>query len=95
MKGYSMKFDKNDLTQADNLIKALRKGKFELEGMEVLALAQAMGWLGRFAENIRQDLSKPAIEVKPEKTPIQEPPASPAEVSSPTSMKKDEKKRGK
>lgn len=38
---------KQDLYHCQNLIKALRKGTFNLEGLEVLALSDAMRWLGK------------------------------------------------
>lgn len=59
-------FIKDDLAHSQNLIKALGKGKFELEGLEVLALSDAMRWLSKLSQAISQNLEdqkKPAVEI--------------------------------
>jgi hypothetical protein len=38
-------FDRNDIQQCENLIRALKKAKFELEGLEVIALRDVMVWV--------------------------------------------------
>ena len=50
-----MKFDKRDLSQCNNLILALKKAKFELDGMEVLAFADMMKWVNYLHHNISQE----------------------------------------
>lgn len=42
-----MEFTKQDISQIDNLIKALKKGTYTLEGLEVLALADCFKWTNR------------------------------------------------
>lgn len=56
-----MEFTKQDLIQCSNLIKALKKGSFTLEGLEVIALSQAMSWLSKLESVIAA-----ASEPKPE-----------------------------
>jgi len=52
-----MKVNKADLIQVENLIKALRKAKFDsLEGMEVLAMAQMFEWSGGLLKRIQEEL---------------------------------------
>ncbi len=60
---------KTDLVRCDTVLKALRRGKYELEGEEVLAFAQAFGWLADHHEKIKAALapkeSTPAPETQP------------------------------
>lgn len=56
-----MKFNKQDATHADNLIRALKKGQFNLEGMEILAFAEMMRWVS----NLHQIIIKSAQELEP------------------------------
>lgn len=58
-------FTQEDLAHAENLVRAIKKGEFKLEGLEVLALSDAMRWLSRLTKVISlnlQDQQKPAIE---------------------------------
>jgi hypothetical protein len=64
-----MKFNKNDLIHSRNLIKALGKGKWELEGLEILAFADMMKWIGNLQKNIETDLTS---EEAAEKAKIEE-----------------------
>jgi len=71
-----MQFTKQDLVQCQNLIKALKKGAFTLEGMEVLALAQAMQWLGKLEGVIAVSVEPPMPAMVPKEVqpPVQEAP---------------------
>ncbi|TXH10648.1 MAG: hypothetical protein E6R04_04765 [Spirochaetes bacterium] len=55
---------KTDLVRCETVLKALRRGKYELEGEEVLAFAQAFGWLADHAEKIKAALAAPAPETQ-------------------------------
>lgn len=85
-----MEFTKQDLAQCDNLIKALKKGTFQLEGMEVLALAQAMSWLSKLQGVIAASVEpKPAPMMVPKEvvSPVQEAPAPPKPQKAPRAKK--------
>ena len=71
-----MKFTKADLTQSGNLIKALRKGQFTLDGMEVLAFSDVMRWVSQLHKVIENQViedSKPPVVVSETKPPITDP----------------------
>lgn len=58
-----MAYTKNDLAHVENLVKALKKAKYDsLEGMEVLALAATMTWVSNLDKSIREDLQKQEAE---------------------------------
>ena len=58
-----MAYTKNDLAHVENLVKALKKAKYDsLEGMEVLALAATMSWVSNLDKVIREDLQKQEVE---------------------------------
>lgn len=50
-------YTKHDLIQSENLILALKKAKYELDGMEILAFAETMKWVGRLNAAIKEDLA--------------------------------------
>lgn len=55
---------KKDKLYVDNLIRALRKAKFEdLVGEEILALAEAWRWLGQLGLTLDKEEELPAIQV--------------------------------
>lgn len=57
-----MTFTKNDQVQIENLVRAMKKAKFELEGLEVLALADVFKWVNALHTNINEELRpKPVI----------------------------------
>lgn len=65
---------KGDLHKVINVMAALKRGKYEVDGEEVLALAQSFAWLSQFADKIKADLEQPlstpiemTCETKPEK----------------------------
>ena len=53
-----MKFTKQDLAPSRNMLKALGKGKWELEGMEIMAFAQMMNWFASIQKAIEQDVAR-------------------------------------
>lgn len=52
-----MKFTKNDLAPSRNLLKALGKGEWKLEGMEILAFADMMRWFAGLQKSIETELA--------------------------------------
>lgn len=61
-----MKFEKGDLVHCKNLVTALKKAKFEVEGLEVLALSDVYKWVSNLQQNIEQELTAPPIKVEQE-----------------------------
>ena len=53
-----MKFEKKDLIQAENVAKALRKAKYDVNGDEVLALSQMFNWVGGLIIEIKKELEE-------------------------------------
>lgn len=51
-----MQFTKQDLTQCENLTKAIKKGNFTLDGMEILAMSDCIKWLGKLYNQMQQEL---------------------------------------
>jgi hypothetical protein len=64
-----LEFTKTDLARCETVIKALKRGKYELEGDEVLAFAQAFSWLSNTFDRIHADINTPKVaeETKPVK----------------------------
>jgi len=56
-----LEFTKTDLARCDTVMKALKRGKYELEGEEVLAFAQAFAWLSAHYELMKNDIEAPPI----------------------------------
>lgn len=52
-----MKFSKNDLSHSRNMLKALGKGEWKLDGMEVLAFADMMRWFASVQKAIEMEVS--------------------------------------
>ena len=80
-----MKFNRNDLTQMKNLTKAISKGKWELDGLEILAFSDMMRWIGglqskmeieiandELAEKAKLDEQKKINEGKIEPKPVED-----------------------
>ena len=67
-------FTKSDKEHCENLIRALKKGNFSLEGMEVLALADVFKWVSALSKRIDVDLASQAAvaSAQPVDTPISE-----------------------
>jgi len=47
---------KSDLIRCENLVKAIKRGEFKLEGEEVMALSQAITWAANLHERIKEAL---------------------------------------
>jgi len=78
-----VKFEKRDVVQCENLIRALKKAKFDLDGMEVLAFAEVMRWVNALYNRIQAESQlveapkKPSIaSAKEVKSPIADAPKS-------------------
>jgi hypothetical protein len=79
-----MKITKADLAPSRNMLKALGKGKWELEGMEIMAFAQMMQWFSGIQKAIEIEVTRqdedakraeaqkesPILEAKPVEDPI-------------------------
>ena len=51
-----MKFTKADLSHSKNLLKVIGRGKWELEGMEILAFADMMRWFNIFQNKMELEI---------------------------------------
>lgn len=54
-----MEFTKTDLVRLETVLKMVRRGKYELEGEEVLAFAQAYAWGTGMMDRIKVALEAP------------------------------------
>lgn len=82
-----MKFTQSDLIQAENLAKIINRAKFnDIDGAEIIAFAQACGWLGSLIKEMRRP---------PSATPVPEAPASIKKPENPTPKKGRPKKEDK
>lgn len=59
-----MEVTKVDIARAENVIRALKRGKFEVEGEEILAFAQSFAWLGELIGRVQAALA-PKVEPPP------------------------------
>lgn len=59
------KWSQADLNQIQNILIALRKAKYEVQGEEILAFGQAVRWISMLHEEVSKDL-KPALPSKTE-----------------------------
>lgn len=53
-----MKFNKIDLGHSRNMLKALGKGEWKLDGMEILAHSDMMRWFSHLQKTIELELSQ-------------------------------------
>jgi hypothetical protein len=78
-----MKVTKNDLAPSRNMLKALGKGKWELDGMEIMAFSQMMQWFANLQrameteiaeeeEKLKKDAEQAAAPI-PVATPVEDP----------------------
>lgn len=67
-----MEVTKTDLIRATVVLTALRRGKYDMQGDEVLAFAQAFTWLTELHDRVKLSLEPPAAPapVAPPPTPI-------------------------
>ena len=56
-----MDFTKVDLVHAENLIRALKKAKFDLDGMEVLAFAELFKWVNKLFYGIQKEVQEKEV----------------------------------
>jgi hypothetical protein len=54
-----MQFTKQDLQQAQNLLKMLSKAQYTLEGVEVMAASYAMQWYSKFLKQMEDQINNP------------------------------------
>ncbi len=54
-----MEFTKTDLARLETVMKILKRGKYDLEGEEVLAFAQAFHWVSATFDRIKEHLMTP------------------------------------
>jgi hypothetical protein len=59
-----MKFTKQDLAQSRNMLKALGKGRWELDGMEIMAFHQMMQWFSFIQKNIEIEAAQEEEDAK-------------------------------
>jgi hypothetical protein len=59
-----IEFTKIDLARMDTILKMVRRGKYELEGEEVLAFAQAYAWAMTTMDRMKASLEAPEPVVK-------------------------------
>lgn len=64
-----MPFTSEDLAHCDNLIRALKKGKYELDGMEIIAMSDVFKWVSRLRTTIETEINTPQ-EPKPDITAV-------------------------
>lgn len=81
-----MKFEKKDLLHCNNLVMALKKAEYKLDGMEILAFAEMMKWVNYLHKTMTAELSVPEPVTAPE--PVQAQPAP----QEPTKTKKKTRK---
>ena len=60
-----MEVTKTDLLRCENLVRALKKGEFKLDGEEVMAMSQSIVWASQLAEKIKAALEAPKPEANP------------------------------
>ena len=104
-----MKIIKTDITHTKNMFKALARGKWDLDGMEILAFADMMRWFEKFqntmeAEVIREEAQEKARleeqkklnEARIEPKPVEDiiKPIDPVVIPAVPSMKAKSKNRG-
>lgn len=82
---------KSDIIKAENLLRIIAKGQFELSGQEAMAFTDACVWLGKLYDSMKEDIQKqqqPMI-VKEVKSPVKEatPSVKPKALKGPKSKK--------
>jgi hypothetical protein len=61
-----MKITKQDLAPSRNMLKALGKGKWELDGIEILAFASMMQWFAALQKKIEEEVALEEARAKAE-----------------------------
>lgn len=52
------KWSQQDLNQIQNILIALRKAKYEVQGDEILAFGQAVRWISMLHDEVKNELNK-------------------------------------
>lgn len=81
-----MEFTKSDVIQAKNLLFAIKKGKYELDGEEVMAFGQMMTWLAKLITTIETNIVSTATSESAITFPL--PTALPSPITKPKKEKK-------
>lgn len=68
-----MNFNKTDLLHAQNLLRAIKKAQHTLDGLEAIALSEALRWLANLNKVIEDTLNAPPVQVSEIKSPVSEP----------------------
>jgi hypothetical protein len=56
-------FTKTDLTRLETLMAVVKRGKYDLSGDEILAVAQSCSWAAQLHEKIKAQLEASPVEV--------------------------------
>jgi hypothetical protein len=90
---------KQDLFHVENLIKAIKKGTFSLDGLEVLAFAESFKWLGKLGLELQERVKQGELQQKmmaqakvAQSTPAPVEPTPPLETKPAKKVKKSEAK---
>jgi hypothetical protein len=83
-----MQFVRSDLNHVDNLVKTLKRAKLEVEGLEVLALADMIKWVAKLASDIKSELEQAENEPVPVEAPKTQAPTPPAYISKKSTRRK-------
>jgi len=59
-----MRINKTDITHSRNMLKALGKGEWKLEGIEILAAADMMRWFAGFQKAMEIEINNEEIAEK-------------------------------
>ena len=51
-------FTQHDATHSENLLKMLKRGKFELDGLEILAFAETYKWLANHSHKLKESVKQ-------------------------------------
>jgi len=65
-----MHYNKQSLVNADNLIKIIKRAKFELTGIEALAFAESCRWFNELYKEIEFEVNKPNLQMNEVKDPL-------------------------
>lgn len=57
------KWTQSDLNQAHNILVALKKAKYEVQGEEILAFGQAVRWISMLHDEIEASLKPNPVEI--------------------------------
>lgn len=64
-----MKFEKKDLVQVENLVRCLKKGRFDLDAMEAVAFADVVRWVGNLHTAVKAEAEAPPVTMQAQAVP--------------------------